>query len=70
MSQSQFIEGTASELIRINGAAVEPVGFSIMAKHKLVTIVGKAPKVQGKTGKQGSIYRVTAVPGFVEFTAD
>lgn len=71
MATSQFIEGTASELISrgviINGAKVDAVGFSVLAKYGMVQIVGKAPKVEGKRGKQGSIYRVQAVDGLVDF---
>lgn len=71
MATSQFIEGTASELISrgviINGAKADAVGFSVLAKYGMVQIVGKAPKVEGKRGKQGSIYRVQAVDGFVDF---
>ena len=71
MTQSKFIEGTATELVNrgiiINGATVDAVGFSVLAKYGIVQTVGKAPKVEGKRGKQGNIYRVTAVDGFVDF---
>lgn len=71
MSQSKFIEGTATQLVSrgiiINGAKVDAVGFSVLAKYGIVQTMGKAPKVDGKRGKQGNIYRVTTVPGFVDF---
>lgn len=69
--QQKYIDGTASELINrgiiINGATVDAVGFSVLAKYGIVQTMGKAPKVEGKRGKQGNIYRVTSVPGFVDF---
>lgn len=71
MSQSKFIEGTAAELVNrgiiVNGVKANAVDFSIMAKLGFVQTIGKAPKVEGKRGKQGSIYRVSEVPGFMDF---
>lgn len=71
MTQSKFIEGTASELINrgliVNGVKVNAVDFSIMAKLGIVQTIGKAPKIDGKRGKQGNIYRVTAQDGFLDF---
>jgi len=72
--QQKFIDGTAAELINrgiiINGVKATAVDFSILAKLGIVQTIGKAPKIQGKRGKQGAIYRVSTVPGFVEFTVD
>lgn len=69
--QQKFIEGTASELVNrgiiINGAQVDAVGFSVLAKYGIVQTIGKAPKIEGKRGKQGNIYRVTARDGFLDF---
>ena len=66
-----FIEGTATELINrgiiINGAKVDAVGFSVLAKYGIVQIVGKAPKIEGKWGKQGTIYKVQAAEGLIDF---
>lgn len=71
MSQSKFIDGTAAELVNrgiiINGATVDAVGFSVLAKYGIVQTIGKAPKIDGKRGKQGNIYRVTARDGFLDF---
>lgn len=71
MAKSKFIEGTATELIAqgiiLNDAKVDAVGFSVLAKYGIVQIVGKAPKIEGKRGKQGSIYKVQAVDGLIDF---
>ena len=71
MAKSKFIEGTATALIEqgimLNGAKVDAVGFSVLAKYGIVQIVGKAPKIEGKRGKQGSIYKVQAVEGLIDF---
>lgn len=73
MSQSKFIDGTATELVNrgiiINGVRVDAVGFSVLAKYGIVQTIGKAPKVEGKRGKQGNIYRVIAKEGFLDFVA-
>lgn len=71
MAKSKFVEGTATELIQrgiiLNGTKVDAVGFSVLAKYGIVQIVGKAPKIEGKRGKQGSIYKVQAVDGLIDF---
>ena len=71
MAKSKFVEGTATELIKqgiiLNGVKVDAVGFSVLAKYGIVQIVGKAPKIEGKRGKQGSIYKVQAVEGWIDF---
>ena len=72
-AQPKSIKGTATELVQrgitINGAKVDAVGFSVLAKYGIVQTIGKAPKVEGKRGKQGNIYRVTAQDGFLDFVA-
>lgn len=69
--QQKYIDGTAAELINrgivINGVKATAVDFSIMAKLGIVQTIGKAPKIEGKRGKQGNIYRVTAQDGFLDF---
>ena len=71
MSQPKFIDGTTAELINrgivINGVKATAVDFSILAKLGIVQTIGKAPKIEGKRGKQGNIYRVTARDGFLDF---
>ena len=71
MAKSKFIEGTATALIKqgiiLNGVKVDAVGFSVLAKYGIVQIVGKAPKIEGKRGKQGSIYKVQAMDGLIDF---
>ena len=71
MAKSKFVEGTATELIQrgiiLNGTKVDAVGFSVLAKYGIVQIVGKAPKIKGKRGKQGSVYKVQAVEGLIDF---
>ena len=70
-AQPKFVEGTSTELVQrgiiINGVKVDAVGFSVLAKYGIVQIVGKAPKIEGKRGKQGSIYKVQAVDGLIDF---
>ena len=71
MTTSKCIHGTAAELVQrgiiINGAKVDAVGFSVLAKYGIVQIVGKAPEIEGKRGKQGAVYKVQSVDGLIDF---
>lgn len=62
MSQDNFIQGTAAELvskgISINGKELDAVAISIMAKYGIIKVIGKEEKVQGKRGKVGNIFAI------------
>lgn len=71
MSNNPTIEGTASELVSVglvlNGQKVDAVGVSVLAKYGIIETVGKAPKIEGKRGKVGNVYRVKKIAGVVDF---
>lgn len=65
----QTISATARQIetakITINGVLVESTGLSILAKFKLIDVIGTAEKLPHQKGKAASIYSLHSREGFV-----
>lgn len=69
MKNAKFAEfkGTAKDFeaagIELNGLPVDSVALSVLAKFKVVRVVGKADKAADQRGKASAIYLLRGRPG-------